>query len=137
MAGSKCPWYMNKVCYSPKTISEYGSPSPIPVSNGYCLSDNYRECPYYVESSEEGEKGEGFLKSLGIEVKEGYYQPIHVIPCNTRSECPFFKLRKENGICIAYCAATERYITKSKVWKCVELWKNCPFYKIGLEVLKT
>ncbi len=135
----KCPWYMNKVCYSPKTIEEFGSPSSVPVSNGYCLTSNYRECPYYVESAEAAGKpsiSSNFLKSLGIEVKEGFYKPIHKIPCNTKSPCPFFKVREENGTCVAYCTVTERYITTSKVWKCVELWRECPFYKIGLEVMK-
>ncbi len=131
---AKCPWYNKGICYSPRTINEYQSPSPVPTSLGYCLTDNYRQCPYYYEEKSSGE--ESFLKSLGLDIEKGFYLPIHVIPCDTRSDCPFFKVIRQDEYCVARCLATERFITRSKVQKCVENWADCPFYKMALEVYK-
>ncbi len=130
---ARCPWYNNGLCYSEKTINEYGSPHPEPTRAGYCMSDNYRSCPYYVETGEHGV--EEFVETLGVAVKEMYYPPIHVIPCSLKSECPFYTLKpfeKSHGLCVAMCRVTNTYIIKSKVSKCIDYWRDCPFYRIGV-----
>ncbi len=130
---AKCPWYINGMCYSEKTINEYNGPSPQPTHLGYCLSDNYRECPYYVEASSSEEE---LLESIEASIRERYYPPIHVIPCEYRSNCPYFQLKridKQRNLCVAKCRVTGQYIVRSKVVKCIEHWNNCPFYKIGIE----
>jgi hypothetical protein len=131
---ARCPWFRDGKCYSPKTINEYGVPSPLPTSKGYCNSPDYRRCPYYVEGEEHEES---LMESLGLDIKEGFYIPIHKIPCNTASKCPFFKTVQYGTFCAAKCLVTGKFITRSNVKKCIENWKDCPFYKIGLEMYKS
>jgi hypothetical protein len=121
------------MCYSEKTISEYGVPHPAPTRLGYCMSDNYHECPYYVSHDESGDE---LSETLGIALKERFYPPIHIIPCSLKSKCPFYVLKpinKDRTRCVALCKATNTYIVKSRVSKCIELWRDCPFYKINME----
>ncbi|ABN69643.1 hypothetical protein Smar_0536 [Staphylothermus marinus F1] len=125
----RCPYYLNGLCYSPKTIEKYGSPSSEPVNLGYCLSDNYNECSYYtIKSSEE------LYKYMGIEESTNIYLPIHIIPCNYNSECPFFEVKQiEENVCVSRCTYLDKYITRSSVEKCIKYWDKCPFYKMASE----
>jgi hypothetical protein len=63
------------------------------------------------------------------------YYPVHVIPCDLRSECPFFKVEKvDEDQCVAVCTAADRVLTRSNARKCASpAWRECPFYKIGVE----
>lgn len=129
-----CPWYVNGVCYSPKTIQKYSKPSASPVSRLFCLSENkYQNCPFYVKK--DGEKETELFEAMGIATKKGFYPSIHVISCALRSDCPFYKLVDvEEELCVAYCKVAEKYLTRSSTKKCIAYWKDCPFYKIGIEL---
>ncbi len=132
MAG--CRYYSEGICYSPLTIKTYGKPSSEPVDPNICLTERYKECKYYVET---GEDKEELFRSIGIGKAKDYYPPVHIVPCEYTSSCPFYKLvvfDEEKGLCAAYCEISERYIVKSSIKRCIENWRNCPFYKIGLEV---
>ncbi|WP_440059675.1 hypothetical protein ACSU1N_00510 [Thermogladius sp. 4427co] len=75
------------------------------------------------------------MAEIGTREPTPAYYPVHVIPCETRSECPFFKIEKiDEDQCIAICTVADRVMTRSNVRKCVSsIWKECPFYKIGVE----
>jgi hypothetical protein len=126
----KCPYYMNGLCYSPKTIERYGSPSSEPTKNGYCLSDNYRNCPYYADK----ESTDELYKFMGVEELSNIYLPIHVIPCSYNSECPFYEIKQVGeNICVARCVYLDKYLTRSSVEKCIKYWQKCPYYRMGSE----
>ncbi|MGC9121879.1 MAG: hypothetical protein ACP5HP_02955 [Thermogladius sp.] len=62
------------------------------------------------------------------------YLSIHLVPCDAKSECPFYKLEKaEEDQCVAVCTVTDRVLTRSSARKCLTLWRECPFYKLGVE----
>jgi hypothetical protein len=131
----KCKYYVNGICYSPYTIKTFGGPSAEPVDPSYCLTERYKECKYYVENSKNSteELDEALLDTNIMK----FYPKIHLIPCDMTSQCPFFEVKvvdKEKGLCIAKCTIFDKYLTRSSVRKCIEYWKECPFYKIGLQV---
>ncbi len=127
----QCPYYDGGLCYSPKTLREYGQPVSSIVDPEKCLTDSYRECPYFVEekSGQAGIEEAAEATAPGLKEMPPLYLAIHVIPADTRSDCPYFMLVKvkENAY-VARCKATERYLTRSAVEKCVSSWKTCPFY---------
>lgn len=125
----RCQYYLNGLCYSPRTIEKYGNPSGEPADLGYCLSDNYTECPFYA-----GRSGEELYKYMGVEETGKIYIPIHVIPCSNVSECPFYEIKQlDENACIAKCAFLDKHLTQSSVEKCIRYWDKCPFYRMGAE----
>ncbi len=124
---TKCPFYTNGMCYSKKTINRYGRPTDEVVNTNYCLTPNYVNCPFYDKGSEDE-----LYKYMGVDIKRDFYPPIHIIPCNYISECPYYMIIKiGEDKCVAMCRFFEKYITRSGVEKCIHLWRNCPYYKIG------
>jgi len=130
----KCKYYLDGLCYSPSAVRVFGNPSSEPVVSNICLSEKHVECKYYVEDS----GGKEIYKSIGIEFSKNYYPPVHVIACNMVSSCPYYRISRvseEQEYCIAFCTLSERYITRSSVKKCIDYWRECPFYKIGAGVV--
>ncbi|MEM0380470.1 MAG: hypothetical protein QXP71_03970 [Desulfurococcaceae archaeon] len=133
---TKCKYFMNNICYSPYAIKTFGEPSSEPVNNNFCLTDKHSECKYYVETSFEKESTE-LYEAIGLKTTVDFYTVIHIIPCDQTSNCPFYKLsviNEEKQYCISQCIVSDRYLTKTGIRKCISNWKDCPFYKIGLEI---
>ncbi len=132
---SRCKYYVNGICYSPYTVKTFGEPSSEPVDPAYCLTDRFKECRYYVEGpSSSAHELEETLTGGGV---LEFYPKIHLIPCDLVSQCPFYETRvidKEKSLCVARCTIFDKFLTKSSVKKCIDYWKECPFYKAGLEI---
>jgi len=130
----KCQYYLNGVCYSPVTIKTFGEPSGEPVDATICNSDRYKNCRFYVEQrSVMGENVEDIIESEVLEI----YPKIHIIPCDTVSQCPFYqshRVNQENNLCIARCVLFDKYITASNVKRCIDYWRDCPIYRYGLSI---
>jgi len=134
----KCPWYNNGVCYSPKTLRKYGEPSEKPVSN-ICLSPGFSSCEYYSEQKSEEVSLETFEENV-VGLKEKSYRlylPVHTLPASIKSDCPFFEtvsIRNEKGdtILVARCKSLRRFLTRSQALKCVNYWRECPFYILAI-----
>ncbi|MEM0355913.1 MAG: hypothetical protein QXO78_05135 [Desulfurococcaceae archaeon] len=128
-SSSKCRYYSNGYCSSPLAMRTFGDrPSREPVDLSKCMG-NFRECKYYVETQ--------IVSELEMEFSRDYYPLVNYINCDNSSECPFYSLKtidKENNICVAYCIVSEKYLTKLSIRKCIEYWRDCPFYKLGLEL---
>lgn len=123
----RCRFYDGKYCNSYLTIRTYGQPSVEPVNPNLCEGD-FTKCRFYTE-------GKGVSRVEG-ELPRDYYYSISVIDCSEASLCPFFDLTRvnhEENVCVAYCRASERYLTRSSVPKCINYWRTCPFFKIGTE----
>lgn len=92
-----------------------------------CLGD-FTKCRFYVEG-----KGDSRVER---ELPRDYYYSISVIDCSESSLCPFFehnRVNHEDNLCVAYCRASERYLTKSNVPKCVNYWRACPYFRTAIE----
>lgn len=127
---SKCRYFSNGFCHSPVVMKTFGDkPSREPVDPSKCMG-NFKSCRYYVEIHD--------ALDMEKEVSRDYYPLVNYIYCYDSSECPFYGLKtvdKDNNLCVAYCSVSERYITKLSVKKCIEHWRDCPFYKLGLELV--
>lgn len=131
---AKCKFYTNGVCYSPYTIKTFGEPSSEPIDPSYCLTERFKECRYYVENTS---SSSGELEEILTHGALEFYPKIHLIPCDLSSNCPFYEVRvidKDKRLCVARCLIFDRYLTKSSVKKCIDYWKNCPFYKVSSEI---
>ncbi|NPA84917.1 MAG: hypothetical protein GXO07_02805 [Crenarchaeota archaeon] len=125
-----CPWFKGGSCTSPKL----GKPSS-EVTGAHCRSEfEFRACQFYVEP----EKKEGLLayqtKESGDTFEARYkpYKPIHALPEEPVSGCPYFKvLRGSDGRWYALCRVMDRLLTVSEVKLCNVHWKTCPLYKNG------
>lgn len=134
----KCPWYRENICYSPKTLREYGEPSSKPVVDSICSSSRYVECPYYSEQRSSEQSQLQLLEETSIGAKEqglALYLKVHTIPSDLKSDCPFYQIRTlsdqtGNTVAVAYCSFLERYLTRSAAEKCLKYWRDCPYYKI-------
>ncbi|WFO76254.1 hypothetical protein J4526_00325 [Desulfurococcaceae archaeon MEX13E-LK6-19] len=134
----KCPWYKEGLCYSPKTLREYGEPSSAPVTDSRCLTEKYTECPYYTEQRSSQQTQLDIIEEGAVGVKEkglALYLRIHTIPPDMKSNCPFYEItsvRDQSGniVYVAFCKFLDRYLTRSFVEKCIKYWKDCPYYKM-------
>lgn len=133
----KCKYFTSGLCYSPHAIKTFGEPSGEPVDFSVCLSDRFRGCRYYAETSVSSDAPE-LYEAMGLRVSADYYLPVHAVACDQNSECPFYRVvvvDGEGGVCVSQCTISDRYLTKASVKKCVISWRDCPFYKVGLEVI--
>jgi len=130
-----CPWLKGNTCTSPKL----GKPN-FSVTGAHCRSDfEYRTCQFYVEP--ESGKKEGLLAfqpQRGEDATETFeskykpYRPIHALPEEPTSNCPYFKVyRGSDGRWYALCRVLDRLLTISEVKLCNAHWKTCPLYKNG------
>ena len=128
----RCPYYDGGYCYSPKTLREYGGPVTSVVDPDKCLTDSYRECPYYVEEQREQSEITASMETgsaPGLKEMPPLYLSIHAVPPDTHSDCPYFYLVKAGeSVYVARCRATDKYLTRSAVEKCVKYWRTCPYY---------
>lgn len=133
---NKCKYFMNNICYSPYTAKTFGEPSSEPVNTNVCLTEAYRSCKYYVETSLESESSQ-LYEAIGLKTTVDFYPLIHLLTCDQNSECPFYKLvviDEEKNTCVSQCTVSEKYLTRSSAKKCLVNWRECPFYKTGLEI---
>ena len=92
----------------------------------------------------EDEKREGLLafstpkqeEARGAEGKYRPYKPIHALPEEPVSKCPYFKsFRGSDGRWYAVCRVLDRLLTVTEVRLCNAHWKTCPLYKNGAKLL--
>lgn len=133
---NKCRYFTNNICYSPYTVRTFGEPSSEPVNTSICLTEMYRDCKYYTETSLESESSQ-LYEAIGLKTTVDFYPLIHLLTCDQTSECPFYKLiviDEEKHSCVSQCIVSDRYLTRASIKKCTVNWRDCPFYKIGLEI---
>ncbi len=75
---------------------------------------------------------------VGVRRELPVYLPIHTIPKDLKSDCPYFVVEEvvtESGekVFIAKCRFLDRYLTRNQAKKCVSYWSECPFYLYAMQ----
>lgn len=74
------------------------------------------------------------MKKVSKEAKiKIVFDPIYALSYKPSSGCEFFDVIENNGNYYARCKAIDSVITKSKVIKCENSWKDCPYRKLALK----
>jgi len=75
-------------------------------------------------------------KEQTFESKYKPYKPIHALPEEPASKCPYFKTyRGSDGRWYAVCRVLDRLLTVAEVRLCNAHWKTCPLYKNGAKLV--
>jgi len=61
------------------------------------------------------------------------FEPIYMLSYKPSSGCEFFEVLENNGNYYARCKVIDSLITKSKVNKCENYWKDCPYRRLSLK----